>query len=96
MPPAQLWAASVLRPLAQALMLPHALPVVHRTVEEAAAGLSTRAAATPSLAAIAPTAPEPSIDAAQFRAVTHVRQSRLLTAAPSHARARIRVSILIG
>jgi hypothetical protein len=81
MPPVQLWASSVLRPLAQALMLPHALPVVHRSVEEAEAGLSTRAAlqpaATPSLAAIAPTAAEPSIDTAQFRArVTHVRQSR--------------------
>jgi hypothetical protein len=56
------------RTVAQALMLPHALPVVHRTVEEAEAGLSTRAAATPSQAAIAPTAPEPPIDTAQFRA----------------------------
>jgi hypothetical protein len=97
MPPAQLWGASVLRPLAQALMLPHGLPVVHRTVEEAEAGLSTRAAATPSQAAIAPTAPEPSTDTAQFRArVTHVRQSRLLTAARGHAHARILISILIG
>jgi hypothetical protein len=56
------------RTVAQALMLPHALPVVHGTIEEAEAGHPTRAAATPSLAAIAPTAHEPSIDTAQFRA----------------------------
>jgi hypothetical protein len=56
------------RTVAQALMFPHALPVVHGTVEEAEAGLPTRAAATPSQAAIAPTAPKPSIDTAQFRA----------------------------
>jgi hypothetical protein len=53
------------RTVAQALMLPHALPVVHGTVEEAEAGQTMRAAATPSLAAIAPTASEPSIDTAQ-------------------------------
>jgi hypothetical protein len=87
------------RTVAQALMLPHGntLPVVNGTVEEAEAGLPTRAAATPSLAAIAPTAPKPSIDKAQFRArVTQVRQSRLLTVARSHARARILISILIS
>jgi hypothetical protein len=82
--------------VAQTLMPPHSLPeVVHGAVEEVEAGLPKRAAATPtpSLAAIAPTAPEPSIDTAQFRArVTHVRQSRLLTAARSHARARILIS----
>jgi hypothetical protein len=49
-PPAQLWTASMLRPrepwaVAQALMLHLALPVVHGTVEEAEAGLATRAAA---------------------------------------------------
>jgi hypothetical protein len=56
------------RTVAQALMLPHALPVVYGTLEEAKAGLPTRAAATPPQAAIAPSAPEPSIDTAQFRA----------------------------
>jgi hypothetical protein len=56
------------RTVAQTLMLPHTLPVVHGTVEEAEAGLPTRAAATSSQTAIAPTAPEPSIDTAQFRA----------------------------
>jgi hypothetical protein len=56
------------RTVALALMLPHALPAVHGTVEEVEAGLPTRAAATSSQAAIAPTAPEPSIDTAQFRA----------------------------
>jgi hypothetical protein len=56
------------RTVAQALMLPHALPVVHGTVEETEVGLPTRAAATPSQAAIAPTAPKPSIDTAKFRA----------------------------
>jgi hypothetical protein len=61
------------RTVAQALMLPHALPVVHGTIKEAEAGLPTRAAATPSLAAITPTAPEPSIDGS---AVQSSRDSR--------------------
>jgi hypothetical protein len=56
------------RTVAQVLMLPHALPIVHGTVEVAEAGLHTRAAVIPSLAAIAPTAHELSIDTAQFRA----------------------------
>jgi hypothetical protein len=83
------------RTVVQAVMLPRAPPVVHGTVEEAEAGLPARAAATLSLAAIAPTAHEPSIDTAQFRArvavTPHAHRGEQSCARP--ARARILISI---
>jgi hypothetical protein len=86
------------RTVAQALMLPHPLPVVHGTVEEAEARLPTRAAVTPSQAAIAPTAPKPSIDTAQFRArvaVTPAHRGAQSCARGRAARAFL-LSLLIG
>jgi hypothetical protein len=73
------------RTVAKALMLPLALPVAQGTVVKWKLG-SPRALQPPaSLAAIAPAAPEPSIDRARLRA--HVRPSRRPPAAQSCARA---------